>query len=131
MKRYELEFLGYTWDEYFYVIANKTGILVAYKGELDSEGSVKLNEIVYVDEADELIMIYESKQLDDIRKNIDKRDRLFFSYAEMKKEGRIEAVRTLKRFINSDSSNVLLNVSLSCKGACALFPSILTTSVSM
>lgn len=32
MKEYKLKFQGYTWDDYFYVISNKAGILVAYRG---------------------------------------------------------------------------------------------------
>lgn len=39
MRVVQLEFLGYTWEDYFYVISNKSGILVAYKGGLDREGA--------------------------------------------------------------------------------------------
>ena len=74
MKQLELEFQGYTWDEYFYVIANKAGILVAYKGGLDSDGIPQMKEIFYVEEADEINTIYESTKLNEIRKRVGKTD---------------------------------------------------------
>lgn len=58
--------MGY---ECFYVIGNKSGILVVYRGGLDSEGAVKLNEIVLVEEAEKISTIYESEKLKEIRKN--------------------------------------------------------------
>ena len=60
-----LEFQGYTWDEYFYVIANKPGIVVVYKGGLDSEGAIRLDNIIYVDGADEIGQVYEGKMFKD------------------------------------------------------------------
>ena len=68
MKKYNLKFQGYTWDEYFFVIANKPGLVVVYKGGLDSEGAIRLDNIIYVDGADEIGQVYESKKLKDIRK---------------------------------------------------------------
>lgn len=123
MKKYELKFEGYTWDEYFYVIGNKSGILVAYRGGLDSEGAIKLEDIVYIDEADKLSLSYESSYIKDIRKRLDN-CRLFFSYAEMKNDGREDVVKELKRYllpINNEKS-VLPQMKLLCKGACSLFP---------
>lgn len=124
MKKIELEFQGYTWDDYFYVIANKPGILVAYRGGLDNEGTVKLDEIIYVDEADELGVLYESKQFAEVRKSISNKDRLFFSYAEMKNEGRADVTSLLKQAILSKPSvsGVITKLDFNFKGACALFP---------
>ena len=68
MNCYNLVFQGYTWDDYFYYIANKPGILVAYRGSLDSEGAIKIDEILYVGEYDNNSTIYESDFLDEIRK---------------------------------------------------------------
>ena len=119
----ELKFDGYTWEEYFYVIANKAGILVAYKGGLDCEGAVKLDEIIYVDEADELSSLYESDDFKAIRNQIEPRYRIFFSYAEMPLEGRIEVTHALKNAIlKNGNNNNKTKVSISCEGACALFP---------
>ena len=124
VERLFIEFQGYTWDEYFYVIANKAGILVAYKGGLDSEGIPQMKEILYVDEADEINTIYESIKLNEIRKRVGKTDRLFFSYAEIGKKNRAVITRAIRDSLTSDSikENKISNVRLSCKGACALFP---------
>lgn len=124
MKQYNLTFQGYTWDEYFYMIANKPGILVAYRGGLDNEGAVRLDEIIYVDEADELGALYESKQFAEVRKNISNKDRLFFSYAEMKNEGRSDVTSWLKHalLLKSSRKGELPKLDCNFKGACALFP---------
>lgn len=123
MRQYDLKFEGYTWDEYFYVIANKAGVLVAYKGGLDSEGAVKLDNIIYVGEADELNILYESHAFKTIRKQTGSQYRLFFSYAEMPKGNRAEVTQALKNAIfRENSNNNNTNVNLICEGACALFP---------
>lgn len=123
MKEIVLKFQGYTWDEYFYVIANKPGILVAYKGGLDSEGAVKLDDIIYVDEADELGRIYECDGLSGLKKQINTNNRLFYSYAEMQYEGRVEVTHILKNvLLNENNNNHKAKVNITCEGACALFP---------
>lgn len=124
MKQVELEFQGYTWDEYFYVIANKPGILVAYRGGLDNEGAIKLDEIIYIDEADELGTLYESNKFAEIRNNVSNNDRIFFSYTEMKTDDRAEVTESLRQAIDSNSSLVMqtAKVNFTFKGACALFP---------
>lgn len=120
----KLYFQGYTWDEYFYIIANKPGILVVYKGGLDCDGYVKMDEILYVDGAEKMSDLYLSERFIIIRKRISPRDRLFFSYAEMKGEGRKEVVACLNKRLNLIESNGLPNnsVQLLCEGAYALFP---------
>ncbi len=122
MKKYLLEFKGYTWDEYFYIISNRSGVLIAYKGMLDSEGSVKMSEIIYVGGADNIGVLYESKKFADIRKLTNNSDMLFFSYAEMGKEGREEVVSTLIRYLHHPQRICESTVRLTCIGACALFP---------
>lgn len=123
MREIILKFEGYTWDEYFYVIANKSGILVAYRGGLDNEGAVKLDEIIYVDEADELGTLYKSNRFAEARKIVRKNDRLFFSYAEMKKDGRAEVTEALRQAIEYNSLlKHTAQVKYTFKGACALFP---------
>lgn len=118
-----LEFQGYTWDEYFYVIANKPGIVVVYKGGLDSEGVIRLDNIIYVDGADEIGQVYESKKLKDIRKKVSNTDKLFYSYAEMKAENRKEVVSTLRGLLKLESENINTSkLKITCRGACALFP---------
>lgn len=121
MKHYKLDFQGYTWDEYFYVIADKQGILVTYRGCLDNEGSIKIEEIVCVGESDCLRLLYESKDFQVIRNKISGGDRLFFSYAEKNSTDRKEVVDVLKHHLQPNS-NIESMVKISCKGACALFP---------
>lgn len=124
MKEYTLKFEGYTWDEYFYVIAGKQGILVTYRGGLDSEGAAQMKEILCIDDADEINTIYESTTLNEIRMRVGKTDRLFFSYAEIDKKDRADITRAIRDSLMSGSvkENKTSNVRLSCKGACALFP---------
>lgn len=47
-----------------------------------------MNEVIYVDEADELSVIYESESFSETRTKIGKDERAFFSYAEASNEGR-------------------------------------------
>lgn len=124
MKEYTLKFEGYTWDEYFYMIAGKQGILVTYRGGLDSEGAAQMKEILCIDDADEINTIYESTKFDEIRKRIGNTDRLFFSYAEIGRKDRADITRAIKESLMSGSikENKITDVRLYCKGACALFP---------
>lgn len=121
---FQLNFQGYTWDEYFYAIANKSGVLVTYKGGLDSEGFVMMKEIIDVDAADRMSDIYESQRFIQIRKEVSPNNRIFFSYAEMKDGNRDAVVSILKEKLNLQSSHKggKYPIQLLCEGACALFP---------
>ena len=79
MKKCELVFQGYTWDDYFHIIADKSGVMVVYKGGLDCEGAIKLDEIVFIGGSEKLNDLYESQDLCEIRRNVNLGDRLFFS----------------------------------------------------
>lgn len=118
-------FQGYTWDEYFYVISEKRGVLVTYCGSLDSEGSVKMDEILYVDGAGRLREIYERSQMQKIRSEVSENGgKLFFSYAETD-ENYFEIAAYLNEIIKPRFNNnrgVTEKVSVLCKGACSLFP---------
>ena len=127
MKKYELIFLGYTWEEYFYVISNKSGVIITYRGRLDAEGGVELTEILNVDGADVLGDVYESENLITIRKNLDSNYRIFYSYADVEKEGRLEVVEALNRYLLPQKSKYPVeqnapHIKITCKGSCALFP---------
>ena len=124
MREVQLEFQGYTWEDYFYVISNRSGILVAYKGGLDREGAVILDEVIYVDEADKLSVIYESESFLEARIKIGKDERVFFSYAEICDEGREEMTQILKTYLMPTlrTKREQASIKLNCKGACALFP---------
>ena len=119
-----LVFQGYTWDDYFYAIANKTGILVVYRGGLDIEGFVKTDEILYIAESGRLSKIYESEEISKIRKSILPTDRLFFSYAEIVGNIRSKVVSRIRRKLNlaEDDNENDIALQVFCQGACALFP---------
>lgn len=125
----DLCFNGYTWEDYFYVISEKSGILVTYVGTLDSEGIVVLNRIVAVNEADRFCDIIESEAYQAMKLTIGLNERLFFSYAEVISEHRNTIYKWLcneliNNGINNDSYQ--LNQTI-CKGACALFPKKILT----
>lgn len=125
MKKCELVFQGYTWDDYFHIIADKSGVMVVYKGGLDCEGAIKLDEIVFIGGSEKLNDLYESQDLCEIRRNVNLGDRLFFSYASTNREDRNDIVSTLNEKILSSKrrkSAIRADVCLICKGACALFP---------
>lgn len=48
MKTIRLHFHGYTWEDYAFQISSLRGIFVIYKGKLDLEGAVLLQDILYI-----------------------------------------------------------------------------------
>lgn len=114
----ELVFQGYTWDRYFYVIAQKSGILITYKGCLDSEDAVRLNEIVSVDGGDCIGDIYYGSKLRSIREKLNPGDMLFFSLAEIYGEEREKALNILQ--IKITNNDITQGANVVCKDACAL-----------
>lgn len=113
-----LDFQGYTWDQYFYVIAHKSGILLTYRGDIDREGAIRLKEILSIDGADNVGEVYESARMKDIRNTLLPGELLFFSLAEIEGEERDLCLKYLKHRLNKEDIN---NVgSVIYKGACAL-----------
>lgn len=123
MKKIKLKFWGYTWEDYFYIIANKSGILICYKGYLDSEGDVKMKEIILVEEADKFSDIIESENFMNVTRETNKTDRLFFSFAEINGDERRQAKKILKNMLitKSDDTEYDNETVVTCTGACALF----------
>lgn len=118
MKEIVLDFQGYTWDQYFYVIAHKSGILLTYRGDLDNEGAVRLKEILSVDGADNVGEFYESARMKDIRNTLKPGEMLFFSLAEIDGEEREISLNCLQQRLNKEEINY--NGNIVCKGACTL-----------
>lgn len=121
----KIEFYGYTWDEYFYVISEKRGVLVTYRGALDSEGALNIDEPLFIEGAKRLRDIYESAIMQEIRYEAClKGSKLFFSYAEID-ENYSEIAAYLNEIIKPRYNNNMglteMKMAL-CKGACALFP---------
>ncbi len=114
----ELNFLGYTWDQYFYVIAHKSGILLTYRGDLDDEGAIRLKEILSIDGAGNIGVFYESAKMKDIRNALKPGEMLFFSLAEIEGVERDFCLNYLRHKLNKE---VISNEgSVVCQGACAL-----------
>jgi len=119
----KLVFYGYSWDDYFYVISAKQGVLVTYRGTLDSEGLARMDEILYIDGAEKLSLIYESKELKEVRSSLKNGEKLYFSYAETDnyQEAAKKLITVLQPSFNRKVENTCEG-SLVCEGSCALFP---------
>lgn len=127
MRKVELVFCGYTWDQYSFMIAEKRGVLVVYRGGLDSEGAVRLDEILYVDGTDRLWTLLESENLCEIRDILRHDEMLFFSYSEVTCDLQ-NIVYTLNKSLQPLFSTMMSNgayIQICCKGACALFSGLL------
>ena len=127
MKVVELKFYGYTWEEYVFQISSLQGIFIIYKGKIDAEGFVKLNQVLYVGYHKGLIELYDQKVFESIRQFVAPSERIFISYAEV-----------LNDVVGNDLASMINNVvtplyknkeiktvsdyKLICKGNCDLIP---------
>jgi hypothetical protein len=122
MKKYKLEFLGYTWDQFFQMIADKQGILVVYGGRLDSEGSVKMESMLSLSWEKRLGDVYDSQKLARIRTQLSANLMLFYSYAEIDEANGTIIVQHLINKLSNQNEIVGSDLKIKCTGACALFP---------
>lgn len=118
MNQLILNFQGYTWDQYFYVIAHKSGILLTYRGDLDNEGAVRLKEILSIDGVDNVGELHECARMKDIRNTLKSGDMLFFSLAEIEGVERDFCLNYLRHKLNKEE--ISNEGSVVCTGACAL-----------
>lgn len=98
--------------------------MVTYSGCLDNEGSVKLNEILYVSGAPRLLDIYNGREIQEVRLSLKVSERLFFSYAETDDSYLIIADE-LRSYLEPRHNKMIgqnIKRSICCKGACFLFP---------
>ena len=128
MRRVELYFYGYTWEEYAFQISSLKGIFVIYQGCLDTEGAIDIKDLLYVGYHNGIINLYENGVIDSIKKYVEFGNRLFLSYAEIPAdEDGEELVSMIKRVVkpkfnpNSFISNYP-NTKLVNKGNCKLIP---------
>lgn len=127
MKLVELNFYGYTWEEYSFQISSLQGIFIIYNGGLDAEGFVKLNQVLYIGYHKGLIELYDQKVFESIRQFVAPSERVFISYAEVLNDvvgndlvSMINnAVKPL--YMNKAIKNVY-DYKLICKGNCDLIP---------
>lgn len=119
MKEIVLDFQGYTWDDYFFVISTKAGVLLTYKGRLDNEGKIVMEEILSIDKAEKFQTIYDGEHLAKIRKKLNPLDRLFFSYAKLTKDEADFVIQTIQNKKNNRETSIP-DIYIKLKGACAL-----------
>lgn len=122
-KHINLEFLGYTWDRFFHVIADKQGILAIYSGRLDGEGMIKMESLHSVSYQDHFGSLYDSNMINDIRNKITPNHMLFYSYATVDKEVGKDISDYINSLLNKEETNNEFGIQ--CSGACALFPEII------
>lgn len=122
MQKVVLDFWGYTWDEFRGLVGDLLGIVLVYKGRLDSEGFPKMEELLFIDYSS-INKIADSEVGRKIRGAIKDNDRLFFSYAEVSADLAHDVLSKLiynnqPRYnnINTKSNNLIVV----CKGCCEL-----------
>lgn len=127
MKKIALTFYGYTWEEYAFQISSLKGLLVVYKGKLDHEGFVDINEVLYVGYHYGILELYDDNIIDSLKQYMDSGERLFLSYAEVPSDADGETISSLiskavhpkykKKMINCDGQMKII-----CQGNCELIP---------
>ncbi len=122
LQTYNLHFQGYTWDQYFQMIADKQGILVIYGGRLDNEGAVKMESILSLSWEKRLGDVYDSQKLARIRTQLSANLMLFYSYAEIEEADGTIIVQHLINKLSDQNEIVKRDLKINCTGACALFP---------
>lgn len=122
MKKYKLEFLGYTWDKFFHMIADKHGLLAIYSGGLDSEGMVKMDALLSISYEEHFERLYEGSKINDLRDKISSSQMLFYSYASVDEEVGKDVSDCINSYLHYGKTND--KIEIHCTGSCALFPEI-------
>ncbi len=122
IKNITLEFKGYTWDKYLYLIAEKKGILIIYSGRLDKEGKVKVDKILNVSCERKIGDVFESDFLESLRSSLSISQMLFYSYAEIDEQDGINVAKIMNNILLSDIANDQNDYNIKCHGDCSLFP---------
>ena len=127
MKVVELNFYGYTWEEYAFQISGLQGIFIIYKGILDAEGFVVLNKVLYIGYHNGLIELYNQKVFESIRQFVAPSERIFLSYAEVLNDVVGNDLATLinnevNPLYKNKETKIVSDYKLICKGNCDLIP---------
>ena len=127
MKVIELNFYGYTWEEYAFQISSLQGIFIIYKGRIDAEGFIDLNQVLYIGYHKGLIELYDQNVIECIRRLVAPSERIFLSYAEVHSD---VVGNDMASLINNEVKPLYKNkeirevsdYKLICKGNCDLIP---------
>lgn len=128
MRKFELYFYGYTWEEYAFQISSLKGIFVIYQGCLDSEGSIDIKDILYVGYHNGIIDLYDNGVINSIKQYLEPGNRLFLSYAETPTDEDGEELASIitsvvkPKYIPKGVRNDFLNTQLVNKGYCKFIP---------
>ena len=127
MKRVELLFYGYTWEEYAFQISSLQGIFIIYRGKIDSEGFVVIEEVLYVGYHHGIIELYEQGIIESLKDYIASTERIFMSYAEVKLESvGLDVASVIRNEVRpkykSEETKKVSDYHLICKGNCELIP---------
>lgn len=130
MKQVELNFYGYTWEEYAFQISGLKGIFIVYKGRLDPEGLIELKEVLYIGYHKGLIELYDQKIIESIKQFITSSDRIFLSYAEVPldivgSEIASMIIEVVHPKHSLKSAGCASDIRVICKGSCNLIPEII------
>lgn len=132
MRKFELYFYGYTWEEYAFQISSFKGVFVVYQGRLDSEGGIDIKDILYVGFHNGIIDLYENGVINSIRQYIEPGNRLFISYAETPTDDDGDNLASIISSVVKPKYNPkgvrsdLLNIQLVNKGNCKFIPNTIT-----
>ena len=128
MRKFELYFHGYTWEEYAFQISSLKGIFVIYQGRLDSEGFIDIKEILYVGYHNGIVGLYENGVINSIKHYLEPGNRLFLSYAETPTDdvgdnlASIIASVVKPKYNPKGVRNDFLDTQIVNKGYCKLIP---------
>jgi hypothetical protein len=128
MRRFELYFYGYTWEEYAFQISSLKGIFLIYQGCLDSEGSIDIKNLLYVGYHNGIIDLYENGVIGSLKQYVDPGNRLFLSYAEVPTNENGEELASIinsvvkPKYIPNDDRSGFSNIQLVIKGNHELIP---------
>lgn len=128
MRKFELYFYGYTWEEYAFQISSLKGIFVIYQGRLDSEGFIDIKEILYVGYHNGIVGLYENGVINSIKHYLEPGNRLFLSYAETPTDdvgdnlASIIASVVKPKYNPKGVRNDFLDTQIVNKGYCKLIP---------
>lgn len=121
MRTIDLYFWGYTWNDYKSQIDNTLGILLIYRGGLDSEGIPVMKELLYIGYGT-INRIVGSDKWQTIMSVLHPCDMLFYSYAEVDDSVVKDVLAVLiekgKPKINDNIQNPV-EVMIKCHGSCA------------
>lgn len=127
MNKVTLTFFGYTWEEYAFQISSLKGLFVVYKGRLDREGYVDIEDVLYVGYHNGILELYDDNIIDSLKQFMDSGERLFLSYAEVPSDADGETISSLiSKAVHPKYKKNMINCSeqmtIICKGNCELIP---------